>query len=109
MTNLARRDVLIGFAATTVLCALPAQSATNHAVTIQGMKFNPADLTIKAGDTVTFTNMDGAPHTASADNGSFDTGKLNTNKSAALTFGAKGEFAYHCNIHPGMKAAIHVA
>lgn len=88
--------------------ALPAQAATVE-VTIQGMKFDPADLAIKAGDTVTFTNQDGVPHTATADDGSFDTGRLTRGKSASLTFSAKGSYAYHCAVHPTMKGKITVS
>ena len=62
-----------------------------------------------AGDTVTFTNQDSAPHTATSDAGAFDTGRLNKGASSSLTFGGKGDFAYHCNIHRSMKAVIHVA
>jgi plastocyanin len=46
--------------------------AADHAVSISGMKFNPANLEVAAGDTVTFTNQDSAPHTATANDGSFD-------------------------------------
>ena len=109
MTALDRRSVLIGLSALATFPATGALAATNHAVAIKGMKFAPADLTIKAGDSVTFTNMDSAPHTATSDAGAFDTGRLAKGASASLTFGIKGDFAYHCNIHRGMKAVIHVA
>lgn len=109
MTALTRRSVLLGLSALGVLPALTARAATTHAVTIKGMKFTPADLTIAAGDTVTFTNQDSAPHTATSDAGAFDTGRLNKGASSSLTFGGKGDFAYHCNIHRSMKAVIHVA
>jgi plastocyanin len=58
---------------------------------------------------VTFTNADGAPHTATADDSSFDTGKLTKGQSASLTFTSSGVFAYHCNIHRSMKATVTVA
>ena len=73
------------------------------------MKFDPADLSVAAGDSVTFTNLDDAPHTATADGGSFDTGKLKKGESGTITFAAAGEFPYHCNIHRSMKAVIRVA
>ncbi|MEO8241191.1 MAG: cupredoxin family copper-binding protein [bacterium] len=109
MHSVTRREFVLGLAALSVVAALPARAATNHAVTIQGMKFNPADLAIKVGDSVTFTNMDAAPHTASADGGAFDSGQLSKGQAATVTFNGKGEFAYHCNIHRGMKAIIHVS
>ena len=57
--------------------ALPAYAA-GHAVQIKGMKFNPAKLKVAVGDTITFTNgdRDSRRHTATALDGSFDTGRL---------------------------------
>lgn len=79
--------------------------AANHAVTIQGMKFSPANIEIKAGDTITFTNKDSAPHTATAKDGSFDTGRLGKGESATVTVGA-GSHDYICEIHPMMKGKV---
>lgn len=90
------------------LAASPARAAT-HQVSIKSMKFKPATLTIAAGDKVTFVNEDKAPHTATAKDGGFDTGKLTKGQSATLTFGHTGKFAYFCQIHPMMKASITVA
>ena len=106
MTAQTRRSVLIGLASLVLLPALPARAATDHAVAIKGMKFEPADLTVAVGDTVTFTNMDGAPHTGSAKDGSFDTGRLPKGQSGTVTIGAAGEHAYFCKVHPGMKGVI---
>lgn len=110
MTDFSRRQfvTLLGLGATLPLIAGPARAA-DHSVMIRNMKFEPAELTIAAGDTVTFTNADGAPHTATADDGSFDTGKLKKGDSASLTFSTAGSFAYHCEIHRGMKAVLTVA
>lgn len=108
MTMLTRRAALTTLSAAAAVAALPVRAAANHAVAIQNMRFNPADLAIKVGDSVTFTNMDGAPHTATADAGAFDTGKLTKGSTATLAFPAKGDFAYHCNIHRSMKAIIRV-
>lgn len=88
-----------------MLLAFPALAA-DHAVAIQGMKFAPANLTVAVGDTVTFTNMDAAPHTATANDGSFDTGRLNRGESATVTINSAGTFDYICAIHPAMKGQI---
>lgn len=69
------------------------------------MSFSPASLSVAPGDTVTFTNMDGAPHTATADDGSFDTGRLNKGQSATVTVEA-GEHTYKCVFHPSMKGSV---
>lgn len=73
---------------------------------IKGMKFEPASLQIAAGDTVTFINQDGAPHTATANSGAFETPRLGRGQSAAFTFSAKGRYDYFCAIHPRMKAVL---
>lgn len=83
--------------------------AANHTVRIAGHSFSPANLTIAAGDSVTFINEDRAPHTATANNGSFDTGRLGRGDSATLTFGSAGSFDYFCAIHPSMTARLTVA
>lgn len=82
--------------------------ATAHTVRIAGSTFRPAQLTIKVGDTVTFVNEDGAPHTATANNGSFDTGRLSRGQSAELQFASAGRLDYFCTIHRGMKGVITV-
>ena len=100
---------MIGLSAIAALLPLRASAATNHAVTIQGMKFNPAEVNAKVGDTITVTNMDGAPHTLSAEDGSFDSGKLTKGQSADIALPAPGDFAFHCKIHLNMKGVIHVS
>ena len=80
-------------------------SAADHAVEIKGMKFVPAEIEVAAGDTITFTNADAAPHTATADDGSFDTGRLAKGESATVTVAA-GDHAYKCLVHPMMKGKV---
>jgi len=106
MTPVTRRTVLLGLSAIATLPAVASRAATNHAVAIQSMKFVPADLSVKVGDTVTFTNMDSAPHTGTANDGSFETGKLSKGKSATVTIGSAGDHAYFCKIHKKMKGVI---
>lgn len=82
--------------------------AADHTVTIQNFAFEPANLTIAAGDTVTFVNTDSAPHTATADDGAFDTKRLSKGKSAKFTFSNSATYSYFCSLHPKMKASITV-
>ena len=107
MNDVSRRAVILTAAAASVAATLPAVAAA-QAVNIKGMKFDPADLAVGVGDSVTFTNLDGPPHTATADAGGFDTGKMKKGQSATVTFSAAGDFAYHCEIHKMMKAVIRV-
>ena len=109
MSPISRRTLLkLSLAAPAVLLASTAQAAT-HQVTIVNMAFQPASLTIAAGDTVVFANQDNAPHTATADAGGFDTGRLTKGQSVALTFPSAGSFAYHCAVHPRMVGSVTVS
>jgi plastocyanin len=87
----------------------PTTSAQDTAaVTIAGFAFSPPSMTITAGTTVTWTNQDSATHTATADDGSWDTGDIAQGASASITFNTPGTFTYHCAIHPNMVATITV-
>src|SRR6185312_3364580 len=77
-----------------------------NAVVIQNFAFSPAALTVKVGDQVTWTNQDSATHSATADDGSFDTGVLQNGQSGSVTFSKPGTYTYHCSVHPMMKATI---
>lgn len=86
--------------------SVSAPTPAGNTVLISNFSFNPATLTIKAGDSVTFTNNDSVGHSVVADDGSFDTGILAQGQSKTLVFSKAGTFAYHCSVHPSMKAAI---
>lgn len=85
--------------------ARPAAQAA-QAVSIVDFAFNPATLTVPVGTRVTWTNTGNAPHTATADAGAWDSGRLTTGGSFAFTFNTAGTFAYHCAVHPRMTASI---
>ena len=80
--------------------------STEHVVEITGFKFVPESLTVKAGDTITWINKDIAPHTASADDKSFDTGELKQNESGSITISSDQTITYFCKYHPSMKAKL---
>ena len=75
-------------------------------INITGMAFSESTITISVGDTVTWTNLDSAPHTATEDNGVFNSGTLNNGDTFSFTFTAAGTYTYHCAIHPSMTATI---
>ena len=83
-------------------------SAMIHDVSISGFAFQPAQLTITEGDTVRWTNHDSAPHTATADDNSFNSGYLATNATFSFAFASAGSFPYACLYHPTMTALIEV-
>ena len=80
--------------------------AADHAVGISGFAFSPATVTVAVGDTVTWTNADQVPHTATADAGAFDTGTLDNGGSNTVTFSTAGTFPYHCSVHPQMTGTV---
>ncbi len=108
MRPLSRRAVLGAAAALPLLPAAARGQGARHAVTIAGMAFDPAALAIAAGDSVVFTNADRAPHTATAEDGSWDTGRLSRGAAAEVAFGSPGTYAYFCAIHPSMRGTITV-
>jgi len=79
---------------------------TGNSVTIASFAFSPASLTVKVGDTVTWTNQDSIGHSATANDGTFDTGILDQGKSGSFTFTKAGRYEYHCSVHPNMHGTI---
>lgn len=108
-----RRSLLKAAAALPIAGAAASVHAAGHAaaheVSIEGFKFKPANLEIKVGDTVTFTNVDSAPHTATADSGAWTTPTLQKGQSTTLKFNGPGSHPYFCKIHPSMKGSITVS
>ena len=81
-------------------------AAASGGVTIADFSFSPATLTINQGDTVTWVNNGPTAHSATANNGSFNTGILKAGQSASHTFAQAGTYSYFCQPHPFMKATI---
>lgn len=84
------------------LVALAATSAAN----IQNSAFAPATITVRVGDTVTWTNRDAFSHTSTSDTGAWDSHVITAGSSFSFMFASAGTFAYHCNIHPFMHGTI---
>ena len=78
-------------------------------VVIQGFSFKPAHITVKRGTRVTWINRDMTEHTATANNGAFDSGVLRPGQSYSHTFKTAGRTnKYHCEIHPFMRGSVTV-
>ena len=92
---------------TTTAPSAPSAEMTNE-VEIADFMFAPGAIEVATGTKVTWTNSDSAPHTATADDSSFDTGDLDKGDEAAITFNETGEFTYYCRFHPNMKATVEV-
>jgi plastocyanin len=85
-----------------------ARKAQSGSITITDFKFTPASITVDVGDTVTWTNQGRTPHSATAGDGSFDTGTFPRGQSRSHTFDAAGSFSYICTPHPFMKGTVTV-
>lgn len=82
------------------------QAGTAVTVSIEDYAYSPGNLRVPVGARVTWTNRDGAPHSATADDLSWDTGLFAKNESRTIAFDTPGTFAYVCSIHPAMKARL---
>jgi len=100
--------------ATTAVKAAPARAvaakAATKSVMIMNYAFSPAALTVKVGDTVTWTNMDEAPHTVTVSSGpvKFASPTLQKGETFTYTFTKAGAYSYYCAVHPDMKATVTV-
>ena len=79
-----------------------------HVVTIEGMQFEPAALTVRRGDRITWVNKDLFPHTATGPNGTFDSTSIAASGSWSFVAAESGTLAYTCAFHPTMKATLTV-
>jgi len=77
-------------------------------VEIANFEYNPDPVRVQAGGKVTWLNQDSAPHTATAEDGSFDTGTLEEGKLKSETFKQAGTYDYICQIHPEMHGVVEV-
>jgi plastocyanin len=81
---------------------------TIEPVDIVDLAFEPAALELPAGTAVLWTNTGAAPHTVSAEDGSFDSGTLQPGSTFERTFTTPGTYAYLCQIHPEMTGTIEI-
>ena len=93
------------FALATNASAAP-QPAT-VAVTIQNFVFMPTAITIDKGDTIRWTNLDSAPHSAVSIQPGFATATLAQGQTTTTTFDRPGTYEYLCGVHgQSMKGTV---
>lgn len=81
----------------------PKTSASSKSISISGMLYKPALIEIKAGESITWTNQDSAPHTVTAQDGiSFASTTLSRGAQFTHTFDKPGTYPYYCTYHPNM-------
>lgn len=87
----------------------PAASVPSQpTVSIANLSFQPTNLTVASGTSVTWTNNDSMPHTVTADDGSFNSDTIQSGGSFSHTFTTIGTVAYHCSFHGSMHGSISV-
>jgi plastocyanin len=79
-------------------------------VTIADFKYGPDPVQVKSGGSITWTNSDSTPHTATdtGDTSVLDTGTLNQGDSKTVTFEQPGTYRYTCSFHPFMHGTVTV-
>jgi len=114
MSGTSVRFLLIALTAASVTGLVPALGAAagpkpaTHQVTIEAVRFDPQELTVRVGDTIVWTNHDPFPHTATAVGRLFNSREIATGRSWKFTARKKGVFAYACLLHPTMLATLRV-
>ena len=75
---------------------------------MQNFAYQMANIQVRAGTTVTWTNQDSAPHSVTFKNGMKDSGLLSQGQSFSYTFNTPGTYQYYCTVHPYMVATVTV-
>ena len=75
-------------------------------VRMAGSRFAPVTITTAPGQTVRWFNDDTAPHTVSANDGTWDSGNVPPGASFERRFDVPGTFPYVCVYHPGMAGTV---
>jgi plastocyanin len=97
-------------ASTPAAATKPAPAGGGEAVAIKGFAFAPQAIEAKAGQTITWTNDDAAPHTVTAKSGGeLDSGTLAQGATFSFTPEQAGTIEYFCEIHPSMTGTIEVS
>lgn len=86
------------------LAATPAVGATQ--VEMNGFIFAPARIKVAVGTTITWTNVDDAPHSVTFDGGLKDSGVFQRGGTFSYTFTTPGSYTYHCSVHPYMVGEV---
>jgi plastocyanin len=89
----------------------PASAATTPAaqgstISIRNFSFSPVSLSVPVGATVSWSNLDGEPHTVKSIDELFRSGALDQNDSFSFKFDKPGTYRYVCSIHPQMVGTV---
>jgi amicyanin len=79
---------------------------SDTAVKIDNFTFQPQNVTVQAGATVTWTNRDDIPHTVVSNDGVFKSKVRDTDETFSYTFTKAGTYKYFCSLHPKMTGTV---
>ena len=105
--NLRSLGLRLAIAAAIISLHLGSAHAEDTTVMIDNFTFEPKQLTVKVGTTVTWKNRDDIPHTV-VSAGKFRSKTMDTVESFSFTFTATGDYKYFCSLHPHMTGMIKV-
>ena len=112
IANAIRRALIVPLGAAALMATAayrpPAYAEAANTVVMKNFDFSPMSLTVPAGTTVTWKNLDGEPHTVTSLTGLFRSGGLDQNDAFTFKFTKPGVYQYLCTIHPKMMASITV-
>jgi plastocyanin len=97
---------LMLFTAVSATSVMSAKAQDANTIVMKNFDFSPMMLTVKAGTTVTWKNLDGEPHTVVSPDGAFRSHALDQGDAFTFKFDKPGTYKYICSIHPKMRAAI---
>jgi len=100
------RILALGAIAGLVVAVAAASQAAETQVKIDNFTFNPRQVTVRAGDTVTWVNGDDIPHTVTSKTLVFRSHALDTDDKFSFTFTKPGTYDYFCSLHPMMTGSI---
>lgn len=98
----------LGILGVLLLSAAAFAAAGRQSVSMKNKQYTPANTTIKAGDTVVWSNNDDHDHTIVADDGSFKSGNIPHAQTFEHQFTKPGTFSYSCSYHPRMRGTVTV-
>jgi plastocyanin len=75
-------------------------------IIMSNLSYQPQQLTVKVGDTVTWVNQDGPQHDVVANGGEFKSALLDNGGTFSFTFAKAGTYKYYCSIHPNMVGTV---
>ena len=91
----------------------PTAGGTSSSVTIPmgaenlgNRAYNPGEVSVSVGGTVTWVNTDRESHTSTSNAAGWDSGIIAPGRQFSSTFSTAGTFPYHCAIHPGMVGTV---